>query len=344
MSLFLSSLRLRLMMLLGLFHDLICGIISQRSHLFQVQSESALRQARDELERRVVQRTQELAEANARLAQELVARQRVEDTLRERERFIQKIAASLPDHAMVCVPLLAQGQVQGILHLQLSPLADNQGEYGKLQREARQQLALALAEHIALGLSNVQLRETLQQQATQDGLTGLYNRRYLDMALEREMEQARREGRPLSVIMLDIDHFKQFNDSFGHAGGDALLAALGAMIQSSVRQGDTACRYGGEELAIVLPGAGLEDAWRRAEDLRDRAARLPVIHEGRVLRGVTLSLGVAAFPLHGVSGQAVIQVADEALYRAKAAGRNCVVVGSIREVGEACEQEMFCSS
>lgn len=171
-------------------------------------------------------------------------------------------------------------------------------------------------------LSEAQLREL----SVRDHLTNLFNRRYLEETLEREIQRATRKEYPLGLIMLDIDHFKTFNDSLGHVAGDALLHELGNLLSEHVRTGDVACRYGGEEFVLILPEASLDATKARAELLREEVRHLHVEHKARSLGTVTVSLGVAGFPNHGVTGEAVLESADAALYRAKREGRNRVVV------------------
>jgi diguanylate cyclase (GGDEF)-like protein len=173
-----------------------------------------------------------------------------------------------------------------------------------------------------LTLSEARLRE----QSVRDPLTELFNRRYMEETLRREVRRAEREDRPLGVIMLDIDHFKRFNDTLGHAAGDGLLRELGHLLPRSVRESDVVCRYGGEEFVLILPDASLEVARQRAEHLRGEVSTLHTIHKGRSLGAVTISLGVAAFPTHGSTGEAILESADAALYRAKAEGRDRVIV------------------
>jgi diguanylate cyclase (GGDEF)-like protein/PAS domain S-box-containing protein len=169
----------------------------------------------------------------------------------------------------------------------------------------------------------------LQEQAIRDPLTGLHNRRYLDETLPRELQRAERQGQPVGIIMLDIDHFKRFNDTYGHDAGDTVLRAVGAFLQQHTRGADIACRYGGEEFTLVLPGASLADARQRAEELRTRVQTLVVQHGGQALEKVTASLGVAIFRTHGTTADALVSTADQALYQAKRNGRNRVEVVTI---------------
>jgi diguanylate cyclase (GGDEF)-like protein/PAS domain S-box-containing protein len=230
----------------------------------------------------------------------------------------------------ICVPVVAQSEVLGMLHvratapdpLSLAPETD-QGA-GELA-ESRRRLAATVAEHIALALSNLTLRETLRQQAIRDPLTNLFNRRYMEESLDRELSRAARRGSPLGVIMLDIDHFKPVNDTFGHAAGDTLLRAIGALLLAHTRAEDIACRYGGEEFTLILPDSSLEDTWRRAEQLRAAVKRVRVRHGGEPLDAITISAGVASYPQHGAVPEALLRAADLALYQAKAEGRDRVV-------------------
>jgi diguanylate cyclase (GGDEF)-like protein len=227
----------------------------------------------------------------------------------------------------VCVPLLAQGEALGVLHVQDSP-DDVAPTVPKHVREARRQLVVNMGHHVALALANLRLQESLRQQAIRDPLTELFNRRYMEESLGREVRRATRRQSTVGIIMLDIDHFKRFNDSYGHEAGDALLRGVGSFLKTHVRGEDIACRYGGEEFTLILPGAPLEVSAQRAEQLRKGIEELRVIHQGQPLPTVTLSLGAAVFPEHGATGDAVIRAADVALYRAKQDGRNRVVIAA----------------
>lgn len=191
-------------------------------------------------------------------------------------------------------------------------------------RRANEQLRVQLAEIEAL---QTQLRE----QAIRDPLTGLFNRRYLIETLDREVAQAVRASTPLSIIMIDLDYFKKINDTYGHKAGDVMLQTLGTLLATKTRDGDIACRYGGEEFIIVLPGASQTIAQRRAEQMRSTFEELRLTYGGHIL-SATLSAGVAEFPLNGVDGESVLQDADKALYIAKSLGRNRVVVSETASV------------
>jgi diguanylate cyclase (GGDEF)-like protein len=221
----------------------------------------------------------------------------------------------------LCIPLIAHSETMGLLFLQRLQLPSNALD-GSAALESKLQLASALGEAISLALSNLKLRDTLRQQSIRDPLTGLYNRRFLEEYLVHERVRASRKNRPLSVIMLDIDHFKRFNDTFGHDAGDAILRRMGLLLQGHVRGSDIACRIGGEEFALLLPEVSLPIAYQRAENILETVRRLQIKHRGQVLGAITVSLGVASFPKHGETPEALIRAADRALYQAKEGGRN----------------------
>lgn len=233
----------------------------------------------------------------------------------------QHLPAQRPG-AYACTLLSAQGRALGVLYV-ARPVG------GAPLSQAELRLADAVAGQFGLGLANVQLREVLRAQSIHDQLTGLFNRRYMEESLEREVNRARRSGRPMSLLMIDVDRFKQQNDAFGHEGGDAVLRELGRMLKASLRKEDIPCRYGGEEFALVLPEAAVDGAARRAEQLRQAVSRLGIPYQGRVIGPVTVSIGVAAFPDHGDDTRALIHAADAALYQAKREGRNRVSVATL---------------
>ncbi|MBN1439781.1 MAG: diguanylate cyclase [Anaerolineales bacterium] len=228
----------------------------------------------------------------------------------------------------MCIPLFAQREVLGLLHLQSRKGEAEDSVPGGEGQTRVLALAKTVGEHIALAVANLKLRETLRNQSIRDGLTGLFNRRYLEETLEREIHRAVREQAPLSLIFLDIDHFKSFNDQYGHEAGDAVLRRLGAFLAAQVRYEDIACRYGGEEFVIVLPDAALGIALLRAEGIRTGIKTMAVQIGGKTLSGITLSLGVSAIPECEPSGEILLRAADAALYQAKAEGRDKVVAAN----------------
>ncbi|WP_159447330.1 sensor domain-containing diguanylate cyclase [Novilysobacter spongiicola] len=217
----------------------------------------------------------------------------------------------------LCVPLIAHGTSLGMLHVSAHE------RDGTANNDTT--LVEAIAEQLSLAIANLHLRETLRLQSLRDPLTGLFNRRYLEENLNRELQRCARRGLPLTVMMLDVDHFKSFNDEYGHAAGDALLSQIGQTLGSLVREEDIACRYGGEEFTVVLPEAGAGEAALRAEGIRSEIGSTTVTHLRSTLGPRTISIGVATFPADGDTPAQLLAKADRALYEAKAQGRDRVV-------------------
>ena len=228
--------------------------------------------------------------------------------------------ATPPDHPYLCVPLSVRGEALGLLHLR-APGMHSQGEI----REGLT-LAIKVSESLKLALSNLTLREALRKQAIYDSLTGLFNRRYLDETLRHELRRRWSSGEPLVVAMLDLDHFKRFNDDYGHAAGDVVLRAVGELLRCTLRATDLACRYGGEELTVVMPGSTLKDAQIRLETLRQAVMQLHLRHQDRELPTISVSIGAAAAEPKETDIAALLGRADAALYQAKEEGRNRVIV------------------
>ncbi len=229
-----------------------------------------------------------------------------------------------PEH-ILCVPMVAHGEALGVLHLRADKSSRTSLAAALLLKE---QLAVTCAEYMALSLANLNLRETLSNQAIRDPLTGLFNRRYMEETLERERQRAARAHVSLGVIMLDLDHFKNFNDKYGHDAGDAVLRELGILLKTHIRGSDIACRYGGEEFVMIMPETSLHTVQQRAELIRSKVKRLSVHHLGQSLGSLSLSLGVALFPTHETTSAALLRSADQALYKAKQAGRDQVVIAA----------------
>jgi len=226
----------------------------------------------------------------------------------------------------LCVPLVAQGETLGVLYLEdkkssLSPI-----DTRMYLREHLQRRAAAVAERLSLSLANLKLREMLRGQSIRDALTGLFNRRYFEESLNRELSRAGRMRRPVSLVMIDLDHFKRFNDTFGHQAGDTLLREVAKVFKSRIRAGDLACRYGGEEFAIIVTDSDTQGALVCIESVRDAIGALDLHHHGQSLGSVTISAGIASFPIHGGNPEDLIHAADQALYKAKKMGRDCVVL------------------
>ncbi len=223
----------------------------------------------------------------------------------------------------LCLPLTAQRETLGLLYFEPRPGAascsDTQEIYLRM-----------LAENIGLALANLRLRDTLREMAMADALTGLANRRQLDAVLETALAEADRMQTPMSCLMLDVDHFKRFNDMFGHDAGDAVLREVGAVLKALTRDHGLAFRYGGEEFLLLMPDLGADQAMRRAEEIRSRIATSRMAHDDRELGPVTVSIGLATAPAHCPLDR-LVQTADAALLRAKTQGRNCVVVANKRK-------------
>ena len=218
------------------------------------------------------------------------------------------------------------------LRRRLTDLEDVNHELSKRLDETVEQLAIArsaLQEEVEkriwaeteLTHASLQLRD----RAVRDALTGVHNRGYLEESLAREEARARRSGLPLGVMMIDIDHFKRINDTYGHPAGDAVLRAVGQYVMALTRGEDIFCRYGGEEFVLIMIDTTARAVWERAEALRAGVQALAIEHDGRTIGPITLSIGVAMIPDHARDGQAALKAADAALYRAKQGGRNRVV-------------------
>ena len=196
------------------------------------------------------------------------------------------------DHTYLCIPIMAQGETLGILHIQATDEAP--------QLDASElSFKTTFAGQVGLSIANIRLREALRTQSVRDALTGLYNRRYLEEMLDREMRRAGRAGQSLGLLMIDLDHFKSFNDTYGHDAGDTVLRETGTLLAAGVRAEDFVCRFGGEEFVIVLPTADADNSHARAERLRAKMKEMVIIHKGGSLGMVTISVGVAAFPQNG---------------------------------------------
>jgi diguanylate cyclase (GGDEF)-like protein/PAS domain S-box-containing protein len=218
----------------------------------------------------------------------------------------------------LCIPILAQGQALGILHFQATDEAP-------VLADAELSLKTTFAGQVGLSVANIGLREALRTQSIRDPLTGLYNRRYLTEMLDREIRRAVRAEQSLGILMLDLDHFKKFNDTYGHDAGDAVLRETASFLIKSIRIEDIVCRFGGEEFVVILPTADINAAHARAERIRSKIRELTVLYQGQSLGMITVSVGVSALPEHGTSPKELLEAADAALYRAKREGRDRVV-------------------
>ncbi|KAB7739743.1 diguanylate cyclase [Parvibaculum sedimenti] len=218
-----------------------------------------------------------------------------------------------------CLPLVAQSETVGLLYLERT----NESVPWAIEAQDLR----VLSETIALALVNLRLRESLREQSIRDPLTGLFNRRFLQEALELLQARVDRTDLSIGAIMIDIDHFKDFNDEYGHDAGDVVLKNLSDLMRRHVRASDIICRFGGEEFLVVMPGATLARAAECAEDLRKSAAEMQIIHNGITLKQITISLGVALIPDHASDVKDLLDAADQALYVAKNGGRNRIETG-----------------
>jgi diguanylate cyclase (GGDEF)-like protein len=220
----------------------------------------------------------------------------------------------------LCLPITGRGQTSGLLYLQL---ADPSGEraFSAVMMQAR-----SFADQLSLALVNIELRERLQNMAIKDPLTELYNRRFLDEALSRELLVAERKKSKVCVALIDIDHFKNVNDTYGHPAGDAILKQVARHLLGAMRRSDIVCRYGGEELLLVMPDSDVEQCVRKAEAIRQGIKAMPLRADGIEIPSISVSIGVAMYPDHAEERIDLIACADQALYRAKKGGRDRVVV------------------
>ncbi|CZH32978.1 diguanylate cyclase [Legionella pneumophila] len=226
--------------------------------------------------------------------------------------------AEQPELSLLCVPLMAQNDIYGLLYLEVGLKFD----------ENQQLLITAFAELTALALANVRLRENLRYQSIRDPLTGLYNRRYLEDFLFKQLHQAERTKASFAILMLDLDHFKKINDTFGHDAGDLVLKELGQILNSDIRLGDIAARYGGEEFVLLLYDIDAQAAKMKAENLRSAISNLQVKYGAQPVGQITASIGISVYPDDAKSPAEVIEAADKALYQAKNKGRNKVILFS----------------
>jgi len=220
---------------------------------------------------------------------------------------------------VLCVPIIAHGAALGIIVLV---------DVGDDRWEQSRELAALFADQVGLALANINLREALRVESIRDPLTSLFNRRYMEESLDREIDRAHRLGTSIGILMIDLDHFKQLNDSRGHQAGDTVLRSVGEILTSASRGEDIPCRYGGEEFVLIMPGADIELAASRAEQIRLALSNSRWTLDGQELEAVTLSAGVSVYPRHGSTAAELIGSADRSLFAAKAAGRDQVVLAS----------------
>jgi diguanylate cyclase (GGDEF)-like protein len=226
-----------------------------------------------------------------------------------------------PDQDQICIPIRTASGLPGLLHLETTTALNAK----------RADVLAIFASHIGLGLTNLKMREALKRDSIRDPLTGLFNRRYFDETLGHELARAHRQNLPLSFLILDLDHFKVLNDTHGHLAGDDALRAFARIFRTSFRAGDVLCRYGGEEFAVLLPGADLEHGWAKAEAFRFAVQQAKLTSNGNSLGPVSVSVGIAS-SIDFETPEALLRAADAALYQAKRTGRNATWACTSRSV------------
>jgi len=230
------------------------------------------------------------------------------------------------DHAL-CIPMVAQGDTIGVLQLQVSASPDSTISDENME-SALERIASSAAGQIAMSIASLKLRDVLKDQSIRDPLTGLYNRRFVQEYLDGELPRARRTNRAFTIAFIDLDHFKRFNDSFGHDAGDLVLQIFAKTLKDFFRQGDILCRFGGEEFALVLPDCPIAQAEIRINVLRDQVRKIALTHRNIKMGSVTFSAGLVAFPMHGSSAEELFHTADTCLYESKKQGRDRVTVSA----------------
>jgi diguanylate cyclase (GGDEF)-like protein len=224
----------------------------------------------------------------------------------------------------LCVPMMGSSRPMGAVHVMSTA-----GDCDNLEDGPANRLTIVVAGQLSMAFANLRLRDSLREMSIRDPLTGLFNRRYMEETLNRELDLAARNRTRVAVLVLDIDQFKAFNDTYGHDAGDAILQAVSEVLTRYSRTSDVACRFGGEEFLVILPNCSLEDAQLRADEIRRRISALRIPYRGLSLSGPTISCGLAAFPEHGDNAEGLIHIADRALYAAKDAGRDQVAVAPL---------------
>ena len=226
----------------------------------------------------------------------------------------------VPPENYLCIPLAAHGDTIGVLYIECPSLLATAEVKSHLESLEE------LVEMASMSIASLNLRSRLEHQSIRDGLTNLFNRHFMEISLDREVRRAARNQAELAILMLDVDHFKKFNDSYGHEAGDCILRDVAEIFRQEVRAEDIICRYGGEEFVIILPETSDAEAVERAESIRQCVSQMRVRFRGEALREVTLSIGVAIYPQSGATLEEMLRAADRALYTAKHEGRNRVIL------------------
>jgi diguanylate cyclase (GGDEF)-like protein len=227
-----------------------------------------------------------------------------------------------PGERGCCSPILIRGESSGMLRLVEKESFDD--EFA-MSMDAFMGLVSVVAEDLAMAVDNLRMRKLLEKASLRDSLTGLYNRRYMEDFVLQTISRAKRNNQGFGLVLIDVDHFKKFNDQWGHVAGDKALGAIGKIFLDKLRDGDAPCRVGGEEFLMVLPDCSYEDALKKADDLRMEILKLELKSDSGQLLKVNVSGGVVAFPGHGYNFKELYEKADQALYKAKQAGRNRIL-------------------
>jgi len=227
-------------------------------------------------------------------------------------------------NSLICVPLVTKTKNFGLVLVE--------HKYFNAFDEDNLRLLNIIGQQVSIALENAELYEKMHEMATVDNLTGVYNRLYFQDRLQKEFENAQKEGYSLSLAIFDIDHFKRFNDTFGHLFGDKVLKDISNLLKSSLRSGDIIARFGGEEFVVLFPRTGLKEAYDKVEGLREKIAKT-VIRDDLVTASVTVSFGLSAYPEISSTQSELLRMADNALYAAKASGRNCVKIANADMAG-----------
>lgn len=239
----------------------------------------------------------------------------------------QHVKAVKPIPCYVCIPLQAQNENIGLLYLEfLNSQHLGEKEFQQLLENQQEQLIISIAESIALSLSNIKLHASVKMRSIRDPLTNLYNRSYLEEFFARELQRAKRQNSKLASVIMDLDHFKKVNDTYGHEAGDVVLIEVANLLTRNIRETDIVCRYGGEEILLLLVEVNsAEEVYERIDQLRQEIGKLEISFQGKLLERITASFGIAMMPEHADTQSALIEIADRALYQAKKQGRNKVV-------------------
>jgi len=233
--------------------------------------------------------------------------------------------AKTPPGSYVCLTLMAKGDILGLLHLKNAFIPGNSEHHPEIA--GLQQIAATMSEYLSLSIANVKLSESLSRQSVQDSLSGLYNRRFMEESLHREILRAARKQTHIGIILYDIDRFKQFNNLYGRAAVDKIIAQIGRLLKDKFRGSDITCRCGGEEILVILPETSLEDTCARAESLLEDINRMGTLSAGQAPVSITMSIGIASYPEQWTRMEDLLRAADTALYRAKQEGWNRVPTG-----------------